>query len=126
MTEAAPEMARKVGPAAIWILIVLEAAAMGLAGISKFTATEMWTGLFTEWGYPIWFALVVGAAEAAGAGLLLFPKLASYAAGFLIMVMLGALGTLVLNSSDLGLKAPALHLIVLAIILQARWARRLR
>lgn len=126
MTEATPDATRKIGSIAIWILIVIETVMMGGAGASKFFATEMWTGLFTDWGYPVWFTFVVGIAEVIAALLLLFPKLSAYAAGLLTAIMLGAIGTLLTNPNDLGLKAPLLHLVVLGIILTARWPRRLR
>jgi uncharacterized membrane protein YphA (DoxX/SURF4 family) len=126
MTETAPDAKRKIASLTIWVLIAAETLMMGAAGASKFFATEMWTGLFTDWGYPVWFAFVVGIAEVMGALLLLFPKLASYAAGFLGVIMLGAVGTLLTHTNDLGLKTPLLHLVVLAIILTARWSRRLR
>lgn len=109
---------------ALWIVTVLEAAVMLLAGSSKFTGAEFWADSFVSWGYPAWFALVVGGAEMAGALLLLVPRLAAWAGIFLSAIMFGALGTVIVNQSELGVAAPLGNLAALLIITAARWGRR--
>ena len=47
----------------LWIVTALVAAMMALAGSAKFTRPEVWTGMFEDWGYPAWFAFVIGGAE---------------------------------------------------------------
>lgn len=71
-----------------WILVVVLAGLFTLAALGKLTgaATEMFTG----WGYPAWFALLIGCAELAGAIGLLIPKTTRYAIYGLTAVMLGA------------------------------------
>jgi putative oxidoreductase len=46
--------------------------------------------MFAQYGYPAWFAVVIGAVEVAGAVLLLVPRTALYAAGALAVTMAGA------------------------------------
>ena len=117
---------RRIGIALLWIATVLEALGMGLAGFSKFGNMEAWMGMFERWGYPAWFSLVVGGSEMAGAVLLLVPRLASWAAIFLGVVMLGALATVIVNDSSLGVAAPIGNMVGLAIVGTWRWNRRWR
>lgn len=120
-------LAAKAKVVPIWILTVLDAAAMGLAGFSKFGNRELWASMFEGWGYPGWFAIVIGAGEIGLSILLLVPRLASYAATGLIVIMLGALGTVLLHPGGrMGPGAPTVHLIVLTVILISRWGNRLR
>ncbi len=68
---------------------MLLAAAYGMAGLGKLTgaATEMFAG----WGYPAWFATLIGILELAGALGLLIPKTTRYAILGLTGIMLGRL-----------------------------------
>ena len=113
---------RTAGIIVLWLVTVLEALGMGLAGASKFVGSG-WPSMFEGWGYAAWFAYVVGAAEMGGALLLLLPRLASYSATLLLVIMLGAMYTLATTTFEtrLGLGVPALHTLVLIAIL---WARR--
>ena len=54
---------------------------------------------FAAYGYPDWFAIVIGAAELAGAIGVWIPKVARLAAFGLILVMIGAAITLVRNDA---------------------------
>ncbi len=118
---------RIVGAAMLWIVSILEFLSMGVAGLSKFQG-EQWQNMFVGWGYTWWFALVIGGAEMLGALLLLVPRFASYAASMLIVIMLGAIWTVVspTNETQLGPGIPAINIAVLSIILYARWRRRWR
>jgi putative oxidoreductase len=116
----------KAAIALLWIVTVLEAAMMGLAGSSKFTGASFWTSSFESWGYPASFAFVIGAVEVAGALLLLAPRLATYAATLLTVIMIGALTTVVVHHSDLGIWAPIANMVALTIIGVGRWKWRLR
>ena len=109
---------------ALWTVTVLEAAGMGLAGWSKFANPAGWSGMFVNWGYPAWFAFVIGASEMAGAALLLIPALATYAAAGLAVIMVGALGTVIAHDSPLGVAAPIANLVAVTIVGVARRRRR--
>lgn len=75
----------------LWLLQILLAFLFFNIGRQKFT-NPVWVRSFREWGYPEHFYAVVGAVELLGSLLLLVPRIASYAAGAVILVMLGALG----------------------------------
>ena len=81
--------------------------------------------MFEGWGYPGWFAFVIGGAELACALLLLAPRLASYAGSTLVVIMLGALSTVLLHPGGrMGPGIPLIHIAVLSVIIVARWRRR--
>lgn len=108
----------------VWVAIVFEVATIGGAGLAKFANATMWTGLFEGWGYPRGFSYVVGSLEVAGAILLLVPLSSSYAAGLLIAIMTGALGTVLSHPGQLGPVAPVIHLALLVAIAVLRWPSR--
>jgi len=111
-----------VGIVLLWVLTVWETFTMGVAGLIKFTSPEVWGPWFDTWGYPAGFMSLVGGIELVGAILLLVPATAAYAAGVLIVVMLGALVTVVTMESGQFTPPPILmHLVGLSILL---WFRR--
>ena len=96
------------------------------AGLGKFQNLDGWLYWFARFGYPPQMSLVVGALELVGAGLLLIPRLAPYAAMMLAVIMFGALEAVLTTETDLGWFDPALHLVFLAIIGTVHWKRRWR
>ena len=70
--------------------------------------------------------VAAGILEFAGAGLLLIPRLASYSAMMLAVIMVGALEAVLTTETALGWFDPILHLFFLAIIGTAHWKRRAR
>lgn len=62
------------------------------SGVAKLAALGFEQAAFARWGYPLWFMYAVGAAETLGALGLLTP-LRRWAAGGLLLLMLGALQT---------------------------------
>jgi putative oxidoreductase len=112
---------------ALWVLTVFETLTIGGAGTAKFRS-DVWVHMFEGWGYPTTFTYVVGTAEIVGALLLLVPRATSWAASGLIVIMLGALGTLTTTdfATGLGVKAPLAHLLFLAVLLRGRWPGRWR
>jgi uncharacterized membrane protein YphA (DoxX/SURF4 family) len=63
-------------------------------GRPKFRSDSFWTALFAHWGYPPSFRILIGAIEVTAGVALLVPWVTSYAAMALILVMLGAAGSL--------------------------------
>ncbi len=108
----------------LWLITALEAVGIGASGIAKFSGTN-WLRLFVGWGYPAWFSYVVGMAEVVGALCLLVPRLASYAAGLLATVMVGAVATLLTHPGSMGWRTPAVNVVLLSIVAVARWKQRL-
>ena len=108
------------------IVMFLEVFTMGDAGLGKFQNLEGWLYWFARFGYPPRLSLVIGALEFVGAGLLLIPRLAPYAAMMLTVIMTGALEAVLTTETDLGWFDPALHLVFLTIIGTVHWKRRWR
>ncbi len=123
MPETDMGLLRRAGTVLLWILTILMALGMGAAGVTKFLG-DGWIRLFEGWGYPGWFALVIGTLEVAGAVLLLVPRFAAYAASLLIFIMVGAVWTVTTNETQLGVGTPLLNLVALAIIARIRWRER--
>ncbi len=124
MTWSERTVSGKIAIVMLWSVTVLVAALMALAGLAKFTRPEVWTGMFEDWGYPAWFAFVIGGAEFVGAFLLIFPRLATYAATALTIIMAGALVTVIMNSSSLGVGSPIANIVLLSMIGAVRWRSR--
>ena len=92
---------------------VLMAIAFLAAGLFKLSGAEMMAGNFERYGYPLWFMYFVGLAEVAGAIGLFVQRTAFYAAVGLGILMLGAVGTHLLND-PFGQAVPAIVLLILA------------
>jgi uncharacterized membrane protein YphA (DoxX/SURF4 family) len=107
-----------------WLLTILLAVVMIGPGSQKFTSPT-WERMFRTWGYPDGFYLVIGAVEVvAGLGLLV-PKLASYNAIVLAIVMLGAAATQVLRGGRNGV-GEIVFALLLGLLAYVRWRDRLR
>jgi putative oxidoreductase len=78
---------------ALWVITLLVVAGFLRAGIAKFSDTSGWARAFVHWGFPVWFRVLVGVMEVAGAVLLLIPRTAIHGAALIIVVMLGGVGT---------------------------------
>ena len=113
---------RIVGKVLLWIVSIFAGLLMLFAGQSKFTIPEMWATWFESWGYPGWFMMFVGAAEMLGGLSLIIPKTAPYGAAGLIVLMLGALFTVVTKESGpFDSQAVLINLTLFTIVL---WFRR--
>ena len=117
---------RGVGWTLLGLVTLLEVITMGDAGLGKFQSLDGWMYWFARFGYPPRMSLVIGSLEFVGAGLLLIPRLAPYAAMILGVIMVGALEAVLTTETDLGWFDPALHLVFLTIIGSAHWKRRWR
>ena len=117
---------RRAGSMLFWTVMLLETLSMADAGLGKFQSLAGWQTWFTKWGYGAWTAQVVGAVEILGAVLLFVPRLASYSASVLIVVMAVAAHTNAFKESDMSTFDPMLHMTFLTIILVVRWGRRWR
>jgi putative oxidoreductase len=103
---------------ALWIVSLLMAVVMIGPGLQKFTSPA-WERMFRAWGYPEGFYLVIGAIEVLGGIALLIPRVASASAIMLVVVMLGAAVTQMLNGrSGVG---ELVFATLMALIAYARW-----
>ena len=116
---------RLVGVIVLWLLQILLAAAFVLIGVVKF-ADPSWARNFARWGYPDGFYMVVGALEAAGGLALLVPRLTSYAAAMLSVIMIGASLTHWLHGEMARVVPPLMYLAVLVIVGVCRWRSAIR
>jgi uncharacterized membrane protein YphA (DoxX/SURF4 family) len=107
-----------------WILTLLLALVMVGPGSQKFTGPT-WQRMFRTWGYPDGFYLVIGAIEVAGGIGLLIPRVASYCAIMLSIVMLGASATQVLRGGRNGV-GEIVFAVLLAALAWVRWRDRWR
>ena len=107
-----------------WILTLLLAVLMAGPGSQKFTS-PVWERMFRTWGYPDGFYLVIGAVEVIGGIALLIPRLASYSAIMLAMVMVGAAATQILRGGRNGV-GEIVFASLLCALAAIRWRDRLR
>ena len=77
--------------------------------------------MFTHWGYPAWFATLIGALELIGAVGLLIPRTTRYAVLWLTVIMFGAAYTHLANHQGIHVLRPVIFLAVLWAIW---WLRR--
>jgi uncharacterized membrane protein YphA (DoxX/SURF4 family) len=104
-----------------WVLAVLLALAFLASAAGKLTGAA--TQTFAHWGYPPWFATLIGVFELAGAVGLLIPKTTRYAVLGLTALMFGAAYTHLANHEGIQVLRPAIFLAVLWVLW---WLRRTR
>ena len=107
----------KAGRAILWAFQAWAAFAFVVIGIAKFRS-PFWFAAFTRWGYSDGFRMLIGALEFIGGLLIAFPRTAVYAAFLIDAIMIGAVGTLLLNHGKLF--APIFWLVVVSIVGYAR------
>jgi uncharacterized membrane protein len=115
----------KLSRIAVWTCAAILALAFVLVGVSKLaTASAVrWSERLSNWGYPAAARQVLGVIEiVAGIGLLV-PKTQRVAAGTLIAVMIGALGTHLVNG-ELQRMIPPLVLGALALLVYVSTSRK--
>ena len=109
----------KVRAVTSWVLVVLFAAAFIMSSLGKLTGTA--TGMFANWGYPAWFATLIGILELAGAVGLLIPKTTRFAVFGLTVIMLGAAFTHLSNNEGVQVVRPLIFMVALWVVW---WLRR--
>ncbi len=102
----------KFRPALFWLMSLWFAESLMRNGIRKFDTDGFWTPAFEEWGYPVWFRVLVGVLETVGAILLVIPKVRHYGGFILSIVMFGALITRIVYGTSL---SDATYLLFMAI-----------
>jgi putative oxidoreductase len=110
---------RLAGTIGLWALQVLLGALFVLLGTGKF-GDPTWQRNFERWGYPDGFYMVVGVLEALGGLLLLVPRLASYSAAMVSIIMIGASLTHLVHGEFRRVAPPLIYLALLAIVGVAR------
>lgn len=113
-----PNRIRRIVNASLWLAALISASVFFVAAVAKFSG--LMTAQFEAWGYGGHFAVVVGLIEFLGALGLLLPRTAGWAALGLSVVMLGAIGTYVVNGDHVAALLPAGMLGLLALVLWGR------
>lgn len=109
----------RAGTVALWVVSALLAALYAFAGGAKLLGTEQVIENFERFGYADPFRLFIGACELAGALGLLVPRLATLAAGGLMLIMVGAAYTHVRVG-----EAPIPPLAAFLLLIVVFWFRR--
>ncbi|MDE0898712.1 MAG: DoxX family protein [Longimicrobiales bacterium] len=112
----------RVGNVLVWLLTIGAGGVMLWSGSAKFLQSDMWMATFAGWGYPAVFAYVVGALEMLGAAAAFIPKFATYGAVLVVLIMCGAVFTMVTHGGDPSLAG--LNLLCFSIIAYARLGAR--
>ena len=99
-----------------WIVTILLAAWMTVAGIPKLMGPEEMLQSFDKWGYPYWFMYVVGVGEIAIAIGIFIPKIRVLAVGLLAVIMLGAAVTHAMND-EVSQMPPSLIALFMGILI---------
>jgi len=107
----------RAGRAILWIFQAWAAFSFVVIGVGKFT-NAFWLKAFHHWGYSDNFRVLIGVLEIAGGLLIAIPRTATYAAILIDIIMIGALGTLVVNHEKLF--APIFWLILVSGVGYAR------
>ena len=108
----------------LWTIATIGAVLFVFAGTLKFLG--LMDEQFAEWGYSEGFALIVGVLEIVGGIGLLIKRASGWAAMGLMVIMVGAIVTHIVNGEYLAVIVPALVLAMLAVFVYGRglgWRR---
>ena len=93
-------------------------------GFSSILGQENVRQAFFSWGYPDWFRMLVGFLEIVAGGCLLIPPAAPAAAGVLMVLMLGAMGTHLRAGETPYALIPMVLCVLLGIVGYLAWKKR--
>lgn len=102
-----------------WVITVLIAVWMAVAGIPKILGPEEMLQAWDKWGLPYWLMYVVGAGEILVALTIFIPQTRKYSIMLLGVLMIGAAVTHVMNDEISQVVSPliALFMGVLSLVL---------
>jgi putative oxidoreductase len=103
-----------------WVFQILSAVPVLGAAVGKLLSTPGWVGRFSNWGYPDGFYFVVGVLEVVGVVALLIPRTAGRAAAGLLVIMIAALLTHLVNGEGIAVVRPLIVIVLLAPVLWLR------
>jgi putative oxidoreductase len=108
------------GNGALWVVQVLGAILLFMAGFAKLAGDEQMVQMFVAIGIGQWFRYVTGLIEFASATLLLIPALSGIGALLIVPIMIGVIVTHVLIIGG----TPALPIGILIIASIVAWGRK--
>ena len=89
-----------------------------ISGLIKFFGPAMLPQTFADWGYPAWFAYLVGLAEISGGVLLLGQRSCFYGASLLALIMFGAFFTHLVHGESMQAVVPLAMMALLFMVAQ--------
>ena len=104
-----------------WVPALFLVMVFGIQGWAKFDDTSGWARAFNHWGYPEWFRWLIGVLEVGAAVCLLWGRTAIFGAASIIVVMVGALATKVIQDGGRHMQSEVLPIVLSSLIL---WLRR--
>lgn len=108
----------------LWVLQILLGVFYVAQAVPKLMGNEEVIANFKRWGLPGSFHLVIGGLELFGGLLLFYPKTAAYSAIGLIVLMVGATFTHILNNEGAMVLMPVIPMLLLAVVAYFRGAWR--
>jgi putative oxidoreductase len=115
----------RIGTVLLWAFQVLLALLFVVIGTAKFM-DPTWARNFARWGYPDGFYMVIGVLEALGGISLLVPRVASYGAAMLGVIMMAASLTHAIHGESARVTPPLMYLALLAAVGAVRWRSAMR
>jgi uncharacterized membrane protein YphA (DoxX/SURF4 family) len=106
--------------AGAWIPALLLVLVFARQGWAKFNDAGGWAVAFRHWGYPDWFRVTIGVLEVSAAALLLLGRTAAFGAILIVAVMLGAMGTHLVQDGGRHLTSEVIPLTLATIVLAVR------
>jgi uncharacterized membrane protein YphA (DoxX/SURF4 family) len=120
MAVVSPAARTRWRTASFWATASVLAIFFVLMGIPKVFGQTGWVSRFAAWGYPDWFAAVVGLGEIAGALLLIVPSFSGLGAALLATIMAGAAATHLWHGELARIVPPMVLLALLALVWKTR------
>ena len=114
------------GDLLLWVPALFLVYVFMTQGFSKFDDTSGWARAFRLWHYPVWFRVLIGAIEIAGALLLLTRRTAPFGATLIALVMLGGMGTHISRGHPEQVTSEVMPLLLSLIVLRGRWSHASR
>ncbi|HTO70645.1 MAG TPA: DoxX family protein [Myxococcota bacterium] len=105
---------------AIWVVSVLLFGLYEFAGLPKLMGAQQVVDGFRSWGFSDGFRLFIGACESLGGIALLVPRLAFWSACGLVVIMIGAIHTVVTHDMVTQAPFPAVALLLLLFVIYVR------
>lgn len=104
-----------------WVLSSLLTLVFAMSALPKLAGAQGWITRFTKYGYPKWFLFLIGTLELLGGVLLLVPRVSAYGASVLVVIMIGAAYTHLVNGEGLNVLRPMIVMLSLGLVV---WLRK--
>ncbi|HZR42183.1 MAG TPA: DoxX family protein [Ktedonobacteraceae bacterium] len=118
-----PSCSRRIATTLLWIITIFLVALFLVEAGGKLLLDAKTVQVFLKWGYPAWFVVIVGILEFTGALLFLIPRFALLGAALLVIDMIGAIVTGIIQGIWPIIAFSAIVLVLLVLI---GWTRRKR